>query len=287
MNRRTFLRTSLLLSSGCMISSRLLTASDSTQIHWAFFSDIHISADPTQTQGPFRLHDNLRKVVNQIREYKVEGAIITGDLARKEGLLEDYQALASLLKPLGQSIPIGMALGNHDHRKNFLSTFASRAGAIQQVADRLATIFETPVCTLIPLDSLLDTHVVPGFLGKQQREWLTEYLNKNPQKPVLLFLHHNLTDGDDSLLDANRFLKIVESNPQVKGIFYGHTHRFEFLSLKGLHLVNLPAVAYNFAMEQPIGWVEATITPVGGTFKLHAIAGNTAVDGKTVEVAWR
>lgn len=287
MNRRTFLRKSLIFSSGFIVSSRFLTASDSEPIRWAFFSDTHIPADPTQTQGPFRLHDNLREVVRQILGKKVEGAIITGDLARKEGLPEDYQALRSLIEPLGQSIPIGLAPGNHDHRKNFLSIFDSRAGSIQPVSDRLVTIFETPVFSLVLLDSLLDTHVVPGFLGKLQREWLTEYLNKNHQKPVLLFLHHNLTDGDDSLLDADRLLRIMESNPQVKGIFYGHTHRFEVASSKGLHFINLPAVAYNFSVEQPVGWVEAALTPVGGVFKLHAIAGNSAVDGKTVEVTWR
>ncbi len=116
---------------------------------------------------------------------------------------------------------------------------------------------EPAVVRLILLDSLAFPHYVPGLLGKQQREWLDSYLTAPSTIPTLLFVHHTLDDGDQALLDFEKLLSIAQKHRQVKAIFYGHSHIYKSDTVQGLHLVNLPAVGYNFRDSAPVGWVQA------------------------------
>jgi hypothetical protein len=89
------------------------------------------------------------------------------------------------------------------------------------------------------------------------------------------------------MVDAARFLDIVRSAKSVKAVIFGHTHAWNHSTQDGLHLVNIPAVAYNFKDSEPVGWTESTFTAKRGTLKLHAIGGNTASDGQTLDLVWR
>jgi 3',5'-cyclic-AMP phosphodiesterase len=82
-------------------------------------------------------------------------------------------------------------------------------------------------------------------------------------------------------------LRHPEAHRKVKATLCGHAHRYAYEMWDGVHLINLPAVGYNFNDDQPVGWVDAKLSAVGGSFTLHAIGGNLQKDGKTVEVAWR
>jgi 3',5'-cyclic-AMP phosphodiesterase len=55
----------------------------------------------------------------------------------------------------------------------------------------------------------------------------------------------------------------------------------------GLHLVNLPAIGYNFADGNPVGWVDAAFTAQGASLTLHALGGDTSGDGKSTSLSWR
>ena len=74
---------------------------------------------------------------------------------------------------------------------------------------------------------------------------------------MLLFIHHQLDDGDGSLVDSDRLLAIVTPHRKVKAVIYGHTHRYRYDAVSGIHLINLPAVGYNFADQEPVGWVDS------------------------------
>ena len=64
-------------------------------------------------------------VVPQVTASSVDGALIGGDLARLKGLPEDYARLKTMLAPIVDKMPVGMVLGNHDHRANFRVAFAA------------------------------------------------------------------------------------------------------------------------------------------------------------------
>ena len=74
---------------------------------------------------------------------------------------------------------------------------------------------------------------------------------------------------------------------KVKAILYGHSHVYRYSSFEGIHLINLPAVGYNFSDAQPVGWVEGQLTATGGKFTLHALAGNKDKDGNAEQLTWR
>jgi len=53
-----------------------------------------------------------------------------------------------------------------------------------------------------------------------------------------------------------------------------------------VQLINLPAVGYNFADTEPVGWISSAWRPDGVALTLHAIAGHRAEDGHARDVRW-
>lgn len=217
----------------------------------------------------------------------VEGAVIDGDLARLTGEPGDYQNLIQLLAPVTAKMPVAMGLGNHDHRKNFQSAFAKHPGDVQTVRDRHVLAVPAGPVRLLVLDSLMVPDFTPGFLGKEQRTWLERHLGVSDDTPTIVFVHHTPGDNDGELLDAERLLRILKPSKKVKALVYGHSHRYRFDVMDGLHCINLPAVGYNFADSEPTGWAEVELSAEGADFKLHAMGGNLEGNGKTISISWR
>jgi 3',5'-cyclic-AMP phosphodiesterase len=254
-------------------------------VRWALLSDIHISADRADRYRDFSPYTNLTKFLAQVGETEPDGLLISGDLARLKGLRQDYETLKSMLDPVASRVPCALALGNHDVRQNFFPVFARSSPS--PVADRQILVIEAPPVRFIVLDSLMTLEVASGFLGRQQRTWLERYLQSSDGTPTVLFVHHPPDDGDTSLLDSDRLLRIVTPARQVKAVVFGHTHAYKYDAVDGLHLINLPAVAYNFADAEPVGWVQAQIGREGADLELHALGGNTSQNAKTKSLAWR
>ena len=180
-----------------------------------------------------------------------------------------------------------MALGNHDDRANFTKAFEPHIQNAQSVSNKHVVSVETPTARLVTLDSLLYVNKVAGLLGKDQRTWLETFLQAIDDKPVILFVHHTLDDSDGSLLDSDWLLNHVAAVPKVKAIVYGHSHVYRFEEVDGLHLINLPALGYNFRDVDPIGWVLAELRQDGVDLTLNAIGGDTSGHGKTTSLKWR
>jgi 3',5'-cyclic AMP phosphodiesterase CpdA len=280
LTRRSFVGAAALAS-----SLRLSAQTPSTR--WALLADTHIPADPENQYRGFRPYKNLETVVPQVIKYAPDGVVIDGDLARLEGLTGDYQNLRSLLLPLTEKFPTAMSLGNHDHRQNFRTAFSEHPGRSAQLSGKHALVIERPPVRIVILDSLLLPNVTPGLLGKQQRTWLDQFLKSADATPTALFVHHTLDDTDGALLDADRFLQLVKPHRQVKAVFYGHSHAWSADVLDGIHLVNIPAVGYNFNDREPVGWVEAVFKSRGVDLTLRAFGGSTAQNGKTISLDWR
>lgn len=259
----------------------------SKSARWAFFSDTHIPADPTNAHRGFRPYHQLAKLAPQVAAANVSGALINGDLARLEGKPEDYRNFIKLLEPISSKMPIAMALGNHDHRRNFQAAITKHPGDVQVVRGRHVTAVPAGPVRLLVLDSLIQPNLTPGLVGKEQRTWLERYLASSDDTPTLVFVHHTPGDDDGQLLDTERVLRILRASRKVKALIYGHSHRYRFDRMDDFHLINLPAVGYNFNDGEPVGWTEVELTAHGADFKLHAIGGNLEGNGKITSVAWR
>jgi Icc protein len=261
--------------------------SASRPTRWAFLSDTHIAGDSENNYRGFYPYRNLQKAFTQIAADLPEGLVVTGDIARLTGQMEDYENFQKLLLPLVGRRPIYVALGNHDNRGNFLDVFESPAGQKQAVQGKhIVTVDAGPV-RFILLDSLFSTNETMGLLGKTQRTWLQRHLSSSDEKPVILFFHHSLRDEDGDLQDLPRLFDIIKPVAKVKALVYGHSHEYGFSDFEGIHLINLPAVAFNFGDDQPIGWVEARVGREGGEFVLHALGGHRDQDGRTKRLRWR
>ncbi len=254
----------------------------------ALLSDTHIAADPKDTFRGFSPHANLRKAVDQVSAGQFQMLLVNGDMARQLGKPDDYKAFTSFIDPLAEKIPLVATLGNHDDRKNARAALTRRAGEIEPVQQKLVTTIDAGDLRFILLDSLLATNVTPGQLGKSQRTWLSEYLDAQTAKPVIVFVHHQPDpDNDGALVDAARLLDILAPRPAVKALVFGHTHVYSLDKFKDVHLINLPAVGYNFADGNPVGWMEGAFSKQGLDLKLHAFAGEMKDDGKSVNLSWR
>lgn len=182
---------------------------------------------------------------------------------------------------------VGVALGNHDDRDNFDKVIAATGRTKQDIKGKYVVILDQGSVRIVVLDSLLYVNKVARPLGKEQRTWPENYLNEYDDKPTVLVVHHTPGDNDGDLLDVDKFYNIITDRKQVKAVLYGHSHEYKYTVQDDVHWVNLPAVAYKFNDNEPIGWVEANLTTKEGKFKLHTIGGNQADNGKETVVKWR
>ncbi len=281
MDRRAFLKGAL--AAGFVTR---LSADTGAPTSWALLSDLHCPEDPRDVYRGFYPHDNLKQVAKAVAASNAQFCAVTGDLARLTGNPGDYAALKELLHPVLDRMPVGMALGNHDSRKNFEQVFASLAGTRQSVQRKHVVTLEWGDLRSVFLDSLLETNVTPGQLGTAQRQWLLDYI-RSDRRPVLLFLHHDFRDADGSLVDAPKLLQGISPLPQVKAVFYGHSHEYHVDVHEGIHLVNVPSTAFNFRPQDPVGWMEMTLSKTGADLLLKAPRGNTDLNGTRATLEWR
>lgn len=288
-DRREFIRASVVAAGALALRGQAALGSqnkDGDQVRLAFLGDTHISEDPNDNYRGFYPHQNLQRALWQMLYSIPDGVVIAGDLARLEGKAGDYTRLKGLLAPLADKTSVHMSLGNHDDRTNFLAAFDNPPGR-QKNAGKHVTLLERAPIRVITLDSLLYVNKVPGLLGRAQRQWLEKYLMGADETPTILCFHHTLSDGDGDLLDLPRLLDLIGPIRKVKALVYGHSHSYGFSTFRGIHLINLPAVGYNFSDAEPVGWVEASFSARRGIFKLHTVGGNTAEDGSVKKLRWR
>jgi len=218
------------------------------------------------------------------------GVFINGDCAFNSGEPGDYATVAELLAPLRkEGMPIHLALGNHDQREHFWQAFQSEQTAKRPVADRQASLLKTPRANWFILDSLEKTMSTPGLLGPEQLEWLAKTLDDNPKKPAIVLVHHNPgLSGNMGLKDTQSFLEIIRPRKQVKAYIYGHTHAWRVEEdVSGIHLINLPPVAYVFQEGQPSGWVHMILGKKGMNLELRCLDTTHKNHGQKVDLKWR
>jgi len=165
------------------------------------------------------------------------GVILCGDAARLEGRPEDYADCAGCSSPSPPSRRVRRP-GNHDDRDNFRRAFPHRPGRTRgerQARDRdraRGAARRRP-------GLLLYVNEVAGLLGRlQRRGWRRPCPRSRTGRRCVP--PHTLADGDDDLLDTDRFLALVRASRQVKALFHGHAHVWAVERRDGLPIVSLP-----------------------------------------------
>ena len=219
------------------------------------------------------------------------GVFVVGDCAFNSGEKEDYATLTGLLDPLrGGQLPLHLALGNHDQRENFWEALKEKKSARRPVQDRHVALIRTSELNWFVLDSLEKTLQTPGLLGQAQFDWLAKSLDANRTKPAIVMVHHNPgTEGNiGGLKDTEALYEVIRPRKQVKAYIFGHTHKWKIWEdTSGIHLVNLPPVAYIFQAGDPAGWVHATTRQDGLRLELRCIDTAHKDHGQVVDLKWR
>lgn len=261
---------------------------------WALFSDTHISADPQAISRNVNMADHLRAAVKEVGALSPAplNVLINGDCALDHGLPEDYTTWLDLLQPLRTSgLPVHCTLGNHDARDVFWNAVKDAAAQPRPVGGKFVSVLESGAANWFLLDSLDVTKQTPGRVGEAQLHWLASALDERSQKPALVMVHHNpdfRVEGKKSgLLDTHELLEVLLSRKQVKALFYGHSHTWRLAQQDGLHLINLPAVAYPFDPSEVTGWVDCHLQQYGMTLEVRAYDPQHPVHGQTKRLAWR
>jgi len=284
----------LLAGAGLALTSTVSAAMRRTDANsWALLADTHIAADPTATKSKIVMAEHFKKVSQEIvgLPQRAGGVFVVGDCALSSGEPGEYTQLTGLLDPVrADGLSIHLALGNHDHRENFRAALAESNSARRAVADKQVALIESKFVNWFMLDSLEKTLHTPGSLGAEQLKWLAETLDANRNKPAVILVHHN--PGEDGkitgLKDTSALMEIIRPRRQVKAWFYGHTHNWKVSQDdSGLHLVNLPPVAYIFREGDPSGWIHATARRDGMKLELRSIDPAHKAHGQIVDLKWR
>ena len=128
------------------------------------------------------------------------------------------------------------------------------------------------------------------MLGELQLAWLAKVLDENKDQPAIVVTHHTPDVGTNKggLKDTQALLDVLEPRKHVKAYFYGHSHKWELIKRdSGLHLINLPAIAYVFKEGNPSGWVLATVEENGVRLELSCLDKDHKLHGLISKLDWR
>jgi Icc protein len=296
LSRRRFLAGSIATASALVAGDALWAADEQVAAdphRFALLSDTHVAADRAAVSRGVTMARNMAKVVAELASLspRPAAAAVNGDLALAEGLGKDYATLLGLLAPLrAAGVPVHLGLGNHDHRDRFRAALPENERAATPVAERQVYLVESPRANWFVLDSLRETNEVAGALGERQLRWLAEGLAARNDKPALVVVHHNpdpKAPHGGGLTDTPELLELLAHRTNVKALFFGHTHAWSVKQEKGLHLINLPPVAYVFAEGYPSGWVDVRLTESGASLELRCVDPAHPRQGEKHELRWR
>ena len=291
--RRTFLLRAALAGAG-LFATRNLFAADAASTRWALLSDTHIGPREDAVVRGTNMAEHLRASIREVLAVKASlaGVFINGDCALKAGLAEEYATFVPMIKPLTDAgLPLHMTLGNHDDRARFWQALNVAADAARPVQKKHVSVVKSPQANWFLLDSLDLVDKTPGRLEPAQLGWLAKALDAHQDRPALVMVHHNPhldpARQNTGLVDTSELFDVLLPRRQVKALFYGHSHQWNVQEKSGLHLMNLPAVAYHFAKEQPTGWVDCHLRHDGATLELRAHDEQHPGHGKKTALKWR
>lgn len=305
LSRRRFLAGSL-AATAAALSPAWLRAVDQSPVdphRLILISDIHIDASRAMAKMNTNPWDNFRRATDDILKTLTPArpfaVLINGDLTHHQGNPEDYATVLDALAPLREAgLPLHTTLGNHDHRANFWRALPPDTARDKSIEDRQTLLIETPRANLLILDTLDKVAATPGLVGPHQLAWLTKTLDAHPDKPALVFTHHDPDQRTEEqkkdpkkklsgLTDTQPLLDILLPRKQVKAHVFGHTHNWTHFTRDGLHSVNLPPTAWVFKEGRPQGWTDLRLTESGATFELRCLDTTHPEHGQKLDLKWR
>jgi 3',5'-cyclic-AMP phosphodiesterase len=175
--------------------------------------------------------------------------LLTGDLVN-EGQPEEYEHLRELLEAL--QAPFHLVPGNHDLTAVLRGTFPDH---VHGDVGRADGVIEGPL-RIVTLDS--SRYPEPGgSLDPDQLEWLDRTLQRAPDQPTVVAVHHppfatGIAHMDTMALDAASaagLAAVIAGHPQVERVLSGHLHRSISRRFAGTIAMTAPGTAHAVQLD--------------------------------------
>jgi Icc protein len=206
-------------------------------------TDTHLYADLDSDLLGLKTEESLCEVIAEARSihWPVDMVLATGDLVHDK-TVAGYRRIRAHFERLG--VPVYCLAGNHDEAR-VLSRVVN-GGPVRYTDHAYMRNWH-----FIFLDSTIPGSE-GGHLSPHQLALLNTHLQENRDLHTLVCLHHQPVPVGSRWLDtmavdnAEPFFDIIDSNPQVRGILWGHVHQ-EFAQMRnGVHLLATPSTCIQF-----------------------------------------
>ncbi len=206
------------------------------------FSDTHLSADPGERLRGVASLPALEAAIAdaQRRCPRHDGVLLTGDLVQDDPA--GYRWIRSAFET--STVPVMAIAGNHDLPAQMRTVLAHRpfhVGGEVSFGSWLVVLLDTWV-----------EHSAAGRLGAQQLVHLGTVLTANPNRHVLLCLHHHPLVMRSHWLDkvgledAEQLLALVRQHSNVRGVVWGHVHQALDCLISGVRFMASPSTCAQF-----------------------------------------
>ena len=187
-------------------------------------TDIHLGFEPGNPAEFNR--QRLDRVLRALHEgpNRPDLLLATGDLT-EHGDAESYRRLADAFSQC--SFPVWPAMGNHDDRFNFVTTFPQ----VPSSDGFIHYIIELDDRHIILLDTLEPGRHGGAFCAARAA-WLTARLDEDATTPTLIVMHHPPVEAGIAWMNTHpqepwvqRFAATIADRPNIVAILCGHLHR--------------------------------------------------------------
>lgn len=178
-----------------------------------------------------------------------EFVLVAGDLADR-GEEAAYHHLRDRLSLL--SVPVHLTLGNHDDRAAFLAVFGPQR---DDPAGRVSRVLDAGGYRIILLDTS-EPGLVGGRLCDGRKAWLSDRLGEARDRPVIVVQHHHanpLSLPVDTIIleEADDFVDILSTHPDVRGVIAGHVHLPTSCFWRGIPMTTIAGSHYSVSPHVP------------------------------------
>lgn len=204
------------------------------------FSDMHLYANPQETQYGWNTQASFEAVLDDIRSHAPDALLATGDLVH-DGSASGYTRLASALHKL--QVPVCYLPGNHDDPQQLHTAFAP----LGEAAPARIVLGDWQILLLDDYVQGSEAGHVPQAQLDQLAYWLVHH-----REPALIAVHHPPVPVGSRWLDANglrnglTLLKLAAMHPQVRAIACGHIHQELDMSVNGVRILATPSTCRQF-----------------------------------------
>jgi Icc protein len=204
-----------------------------------------VSADSKALYRGVNARDALLRVVDQAVAWRPDLLLLTGDLSEDDSP-ESYGFLAATLESTG--LPVVTTPGNHDDPRLQNEHFPGTA------TDE-PLVIAAGSWQLIVLNSSVEGRV-PGALTKRMMDGLAASLELSSAPKLVALHHHPLAVGSEwidryPLLEPGRFWDLLDGNPNVHAVVWGHIHHAFRAERGGMTLLGAPSTVSNSRAFRP------------------------------------